>query len=128
MASGAHRLLPENLIVVILLKKLLNAEFSRYTPMIPLTMKFPTSDFCGDNDDRLLMVGNAPEDDTELPEIVFATDEDENGTVNEAFHVKLDVLKKYVERWGVVGGVVTPRVGQAGDGTTIDFDEPFLVK
>ena len=47
---------------------------------------------------------------------------------NEAFHMHFDIRNDFVSRWGMVDNVTQEQVGSPGDGTTIDFDEPFLLR
>ena len=35
---------------------------------------------------------------------------------------------EYVKRWAFTQNVTTGLVGQPGDGTTIDIDEPFILR
>ena len=63
-----------------------------------------------------------PEDSKEYPEIVLIGPND-----TEALHVKLGVVEDVVWRWAVLTNVTVDNVGNVGDGTTIDFDEPFMI-
>ena len=47
---------------------------------------------------------------------------------NEAFHMHFDIRNDFVSRWGMLDNVTQERVGSPEDGTTIDFDEPFLLR
>ena len=47
---------------------------------------------------------------------------------NEAFHMHFDIRNDVVSRWGMLDNVTQERVGSPKDGTTIDFDEPFLLR
>ena len=38
----------------------LESEFNVYNPRLPFTMKFPGSDFCGENGDIMMIVGSIP--------------------------------------------------------------------
>ena len=53
-------------------------------------------------------------------EIVF-----QNG-FDESFHILVDIPNDVIKRWGVVDNVTEETHGNDGDGTTIDFDEPFV--
>ena len=86
-------------------------------------MSVPAEDLCGDNNKKLLVVGKVPFGDQDnLPEFVFMG----NGT-NEALHFRINISGKFLERWGNFEGKEKQRQGEPGDGTTIDFDEPFIV-
>lgn len=47
---------------------------------------------------------------------------------NEAYHLHFDIRNDFVSRWGMVDNVTMDTVGAPGEGTTIDFDEPFLLR
>ena len=101
----------------------LESEYSVYNPNLPMKLKFPGPEFCGDNDDQLLVVGTIPVESEELPEIIFAAD-----GINEAFHLQIDTDGEVVRRWGVALNQTTPEQGILGEGTTIDKDEPFILR
>ena len=84
-------------------------------------MKFPGEEFC-DGEGKMLVVGKIPVDAEDVPEIIFQG----NGT-DEAFHVQINHELEFVQRWGVVNNVSQGTTGEAGDGTTIDIDEPFIL-
>ena len=86
-------------------------------------MKFPGVDFCGEFDQKLMVVGKVLEESTLMPEIVFHAHNDE-----QAFHVLLDLANNYVDWWGVFEGEESKREGRPNDGTTIGFDEPFVLR
>ena len=88
-----------------------------------MTMKFPGISFCGDNTDKMLLVGNIPAESKEPLEIVFLG----KGT-DEAFHVLVDPDLEFVQRWAVFRNETNGLVGTLGDGTTIDKDEPFVLR
>ena len=46
----------------------------------------------------------------------------------EAFHVLFSPVLEYVKRWAFTQNATTGLVGQPGDGTTIDIDEPFILR
>ena len=85
-------------------------------------MKFPGEEFC-DGEGKMLVVGKIPVDAEDLPEIIFQG----NGT-DEAYHVQINHELEFVQRWGVVNNVSQGTTGEAGDGTTIDIDEPFILR
>ena len=93
-----------------------------YSPSMPATLSIPTGGICGD-DLKMLIVGSVPKDGEDYPEIIVSGP---NGT--EALHVKIGVVEDVVWRWAVVTDVAVDNVGTEGDGTTIDFDEPFMIK
>ena len=97
-------------------------EYAKYNPKIPLTMKFPGVDVCGEFDQKLLVIGKVPEGSSENPEIVF---HGHDGA--EAFHIHIDIENKFIDRWGVFDGEESKKEGNPGDGTTIGFDEPFVL-
>lgn len=103
----------------------LASEFAQYNPALPLEMKFPGSQFCGDNKEKLLIVGNIPSSATEVAEVVFRGPPD---TGQEAFHLAIDVDREFIQRWGVTGNLTTAMTGSPGDGTTVDRDEPFVLR
>ena len=57
-------------------------------------------------------------------EIIFHA---ENG-FDEALHIILHIEEKYIERYGVYDNVTTEKLGKPGDGTSIDHDEPFVMR
>ena len=48
--------------------------------------------------------------------IIFETD-----GIDEAFHIMIDIKNEHVQRWAVV-------IGDLGEGTSIDFEEPFVIR
>ena len=48
--------------------------------------------------------------------------------IDEAFHLKIDPDQEFLERWGVVDNVTTQLSGEPYEGTTIDRDEPFVIR
>ena len=99
------------------------SDYSVYNPTLPATMRFPGPQFCGDNKEKMLLVGNIPEESEEPLEIVFLG----TGINDEAFHILVDPDKEFVQRWGVFQNTTVGLVGNPGDGTTIDRDEPFVL-
>ena len=85
-------------------------------------MRFPGVDFCGEFDQKLLVVGKVLEENSEKPEIVFHGHDGE-----EAFHIYIDIENKFIDRWGVFSGEESKKEGTQGEGTTIGFDEPFVL-
>ena len=86
-------------------------------------MKFPGPEFCGDNNQKLMIVGRIPEDGKDLPEFAFLSE-----GINEAFHLQIDPDNEFLARWAVVANVTTTPIGEPGDGTTIDRNEPFVIR
>ena len=101
----------------------LSSEFSVYNPTLPLDMKFPGPQFCGDNSEQMLVVGTIAAEVNEPPEIIFAGD-----GLDEAFHVRIDPDNEYVARWGVALNITQGEQGIPGEGTTIDKEEPFVLR
>ena len=98
------------------------SEFSKYNPSLPLVMRFPGIGFC-DGDGKMMVVGKIPEGAKDLPEVIFHG----NGS-DEAFHIQIDAEMEYVRRWGVYNNATIGEAGEAGDGTTIDIEEPFILR
>ena len=101
----------------------LASEFSVYNPDIPLEMSFPGPQFCGDNQEQMLVVGTIPLQGEEPPEIIFAGE-----GLDEAFQVRIDTDRQVVSRWGVMENITQGEQGEPGEGTTIDRDEPFVLR
>jgi hypothetical protein len=86
-------------------------------------MPFPGPEFCGDNNQKLMIVGRIPGDGKALPEFALMGP----GT-DEALHLVLDPDLEFLLRWGVVANVTAGLSGEPGEGTTIDRDEPFTIR
>ena len=117
------------------------SEFIVYNPRLKYTMNFPEINFCGESDDILLIVGSFPAVSTmkrgltvnnaylliqkkrKPLEIIFATD-----GINEAFHIVVDIKNEVVQRWAVVNNETQEILGEPGEGTSIDLDEPFVIR
>ena len=56
-------------------------------------------------------------------EIIFATE-----GIDEAFHIMVDIKDEVVQRWAVFNNETQEILGEPGEGTSIDFDEPFVVR
>ena len=69
-----------------------------------------------------MIVGTVPADSQDYPEIIIT-----GPNATEALHVKIGVAEDVLWRWAVVGAAVG-YVGTEGDGTTIDYDEPFIIR
>ena len=46
---------------------------------------------------------------------------------DEAFHMLVDIPNDVVKRWGVLDNTTMEMLGELGEGTTIDHDEPFVI-
>ena len=101
----------------------LETESSKYSPRLPVTLKFPGAELCTDGG-VMLVVGTIPKKSRRPLQIVFYA---EDG-FDEAFHIVLNISFNYIERWGVYDNVSTEHLGQPGDGTSIDYDEPFVLR
>jgi len=101
----------------------LASEFSVYNPTLPMVMKFKGVSFCDDNREQMMIVGKIPADSELRPEIIFRG----NGT-DEAFHFRIDVDAEFVERWANRDNTTVGKQGNPGDGTSIDRDEPFVIR
>ena len=101
----------------------LETESSKYSPRLPVSLKFPGSEMCTDGG-IMLVVGTIPKKSRKPLQIVFYA---EDG-FDEAFHIVLNISFNYIERWGVFENVSTEHLGQPGDGTSIDYDEPFVMR
>ena len=119
------------------------SEFIIYNPRLKYTMNYPNIDFCGEGDNIMLLVGSFPAVSRYLKnvdlshssfiyqskkkkkplEIIFATD-----GIDEAFHVVVDIRNEVVQRWAVVNNETKEILGEPGEGTNIDFDEPFVIR
>ena len=48
--------------------------------------------------------------------------------LDESFHILIDIKRDMISRWGVFENVTQETQGFAGDGTSIDHDEPFVIR
>lgn len=101
----------------------LQSEFAQYNPSLPLKMNFPGPSFCGDSGQKMMIVGKVPSDGKKLPQFAFM-----GPGIDEAFHLVLDPDQEFVQRWAVVNNVTTALSGEPYEGTTIDRDEPFVIR
>ena len=46
---------------------------------------------------------------------------------DESFHILIDLKLDMIQRWGTFGDL-REGAGQPGEGTTIDTDEPFMLR
>ena len=51
----------------------------------------------------------------------------ENG-IDEAFHLMMDIASDQVQRWAVLNNQTVELQGLEGEGTTVDEEEPFVIK
>lgn len=135
------------------------SELSIYNPRLPFSMKCSGADFCQDNGEILMIVGEISKKQSKKPlEIVFkrAGTEVNNHSgsgkepnfflsyqssfsdnslssffkyfyQDESFHVLIDLKLDMIQRWGTYDGL-REGAGEPGEGTTIDTDEPFMLK
>ena len=102
------------------------SEMSIYNPNLPLSVPFPGSEFCENNGDILMIVGEIMKKKRGKQgylEVVVQT----SGT-NEPFHMKIDLERDVIERWGVFNDKIEEVFGAPFEGTTIDYDEPFMLR
>lgn len=99
------------------------SEFSQYNPKLPVTIPFP-EDACGREGFGVMVVGKINSDKEESSaDFVFKTTNDD-----EAYHVAIALGYNTIFRYSVKNGTVAKVFGTAGDGTTIDLDEPFIMR
>ena len=101
----------------------LASEFTLYDVSLPLKMTIP-DDLCGDEGQIMLVVGRIPTESKKPLEIIFLGSE----SPKEAFHVLVDPVQEFIQRWAVPEEAPSDIAGEPGDGTTIDLDEPFLLR
>ena len=94
----------------------------QYNPVIPASLSFPGKRFCSKNT-KLLTIGSIPLNVRKVPAIIIAT---ENGE-NEGIHINLNLKKQVIERYTLLNGTKSEIGGTPGDGTSIDFEEPFVL-
>ena len=70
-----------------------------------------------------MVVGEVPARSTADLEIIFTT-----STTNEAFHVQVDLKHDVILRWGMFGNATQFPHGELFEGTTIDYNEPFMIR
>ena len=116
------------------------SEFMVYNPRLPFVMRFPGAQFCDGNGDIMMVVGTYPSVNILLClrnrnvtihfqkkkkpfEVVFSTE-----SIDEAYHVSVDVKNEVVQRWAVFQNITQEVFGYPGDGSSIDFDEPFVLR
>jgi hypothetical protein len=72
---------------------------------------------------EMLVVGKIPQDGQLPLEVVFRGEDTE-----EALHLLVSPGLEYVQRWAFTSNTTLGMVGRPGDGTTIDMDEPFILR
>ena len=93
-----------------------------FNPKIPFFLPIPEGGIC-EGVLKVVIVGNIPTDGKVYPEFVVAGP----GPRDEAFHVMIGLEEETVWRWGVNNGTTEGQQGEAGEGTTIDAEEPFVL-
>ena len=56
-------------------------------------------------------------------EVVYRTD-----GLDESFHIAVDIQQDVITRWAVAENITQEVQGKQGEGTSIDFDEPFVMR
>jgi hypothetical protein len=97
----------------------------RYSPATPLIMAFDGDDLVCEKTSKIVILGGIHKTESETePEIVITVDWEGN----EAFHVKIAVETDIVYRWAMKNKSIVGMVGGQNEGTTIDYDEQFILK
>ena len=50
------------------------------------------------------------------------------GGLDESFHIAVDIQSDVITRWAVAENITQEVQGRQGEGTSIDFDEPFVMR
>lgn len=69
-----------------------------------------------------MIIGNIPKTVRSVPALLVASN-----MSNEGIHINLNLKNKVIERYSVVNGTKSSIDGLPGDGTSIDYDEPFVL-
>ena len=69
-----------------------------------------------------MIIGSISSHAKSIPAISIA-----ENTVSEGLHVNINLKQKMIERYSVINGIKSEVAGATGDGTSIDFDEPFTL-
>jgi len=69
-----------------------------------------------------MIIGSIPSTAKSIPAISIA-----ESTVTEGLHVNLNLKQNMIERYSVINKTKSDVAGAIGDGTSIDFDEPFIL-
>ena len=94
---------------------------SQYNPEIPAKLPFPGPSFCSANT-KLMIIGSIPSQAKFIPAISIV-----ENTVTEGLHININLKQHMIERYSVINGTKSDVAGAIGDGTSIDFDEPFIL-
>lgn len=100
----------------------LESDSSKYSPRLPVSLKMPQDNLCSSGGKVLKIVGIIPTKARKAFHIIFEVD-----GLDEAFHVVVDKADNFLERWGIKDNITVERQGEPGDGTSIDYDEPFVM-
>lgn len=100
------------------------SEFRKYGQKMPSSLPFPGHEFCAGGNTVLSAIGKVTtERRGYTADIAILT---KSG--DEALHVKIALGDRTVYRYFTVGGKVMGLQGQSGDGTSIDLNEPFVIR
>ena len=69
-----------------------------------------------------MLIGNIPKTGKTVPSLFIASN-----MSNEGIHINLNLGKKVIERYSVTNGTKSNIDGKPGEGTSIDYDEPFVL-
>ena len=69
-----------------------------------------------------MIIGSIPSTAKSIPAISIA-----ESTVTEGLHVNLNLKQNMIERYSVINRTKSDVAGAIGDGTSIGFDEPFIL-
>ena len=101
-----------------------SSDSQLFSPRLPAIVSIPPSGMCGDMV-KLMVVGKIPTKARKDLEIVVNSKD-----LTEAIHVQISLKKKGVWIWSVIdnNGTIDGLIGQEGEGSSIDYDEPFMIK
>lgn len=104
---------------------LLTSQFSAFGPRIPARLPFPGPGFCQAEQKQVMMaIGRVTSTGKRNPtDISFLTEEGDEG-----FHARISLGDSAVYGWRSANGSVDNFYGSPGDGTSIDLNEPFVLK
>ena len=99
------------------------SEYSKYSPKLPAVLPIPT-DFCTKEGTIAMAVGKILSDKQKSSaDFVFKTNDDD-----EAFHVQVALGNNTVYRYALKNGTYSEIFGKNNDDTTIDLEEPFILR
>ena len=98
------------------------SKTSKYSPRMPVIMAFP-KETC-EQSKIAMIVGKVLSDDKDSSVDIVMKTKDQD----EAFHVTIALGHETIYRYAVQNGTVYNLFGQIGDGTTIDLEEPFVLR